>query len=98
MRHYCAARKEMLGALACSYQHCLCPVFSYQRCLCPCYFALFLPWHSIRQNVLAACKTLASKQNIFEGYGAKLHQARAFQTSLLFIEKPGRFGQQLCLR
>ena len=79
MRHYCAARKEMLGALACSYQ----------RCVLPC-----LPF-SITQHGLAACKTLASKQNISEGYGAKLHQARAFPKSLLFIEELDSFGQQL---
>ena len=51
-------------------------------------FALALDF---RQNGLAACKILASKQNISEGYGAKVHQARAFQTSLLLSEKPGQF-------
>ena len=45
----------------------------------------------IRQNQLAACKTLASKQNISEGYGAKLDQTRAFPKSLLFIEEPAQF-------
>ena len=41
--------------------------------------------------MLAACKTLASKQNISEGYGAKLNQARALLTSLLLTEKPAQF-------
>ena len=40
---------------------------------------------------LAACKTLASKQYILEGYGAKLQAARAFLTSLLLTEKPEQF-------
>ena len=88
MRHYCAAGKEMLGALACSYQHCVLPFFLYQRCVS----ALFCPALSIRQKcLLAACKTLASTQNISEGYGAKLREARAFPTSLLLTEKPGQF-------
>ena len=42
---------------------------------------------------LAARKTLANKQNISDGYGAKLHQARALLTSLLVTEKPGQFRQ-----
>ena len=87
--HHCAARKEARSS-CCSYQHCVCPVFSTALPL-PLLFCWFLPWHSIRQNELAACKTLASKQNISEGCGAKLHQARAFLTSLLLTEKPAQF-------
>ena len=81
--HHCAERLRRCSELFCSYQRCV--------------SALFCPWHSIRQSGLAACKTLASKQNILEGYGAKLHQARAFPKSLLFIEELDSFGQQLCL-
>ena len=40
---------------------------------------------------LAARKTLATKQNISEGCGAKPQEARAFLTSLLVTEKPEQF-------
>ena len=64
--------EEMLGS----------PLELSALCLC-----LYFPGTRLGRMRLAACKTLASKQNISEGYGAKLHQARALLTSLLFIEE-----------